>query len=42
MLDAAQRELDAEGLDDTPEILLADAGYWHHPQMERIVELSKC
>src|SRR3982751_5230384 len=38
MLDAAQRELDAAGVTDTPEVLLADAGYWHHQQMERIVD----
>src|SRR4051794_30090102 len=37
MLDAAQRELAAAGVSDTPEVLLADAGYWHGEQMERIV-----
>jgi transposase len=37
MLDAAQRELHAAGVDQTPEVLLADAGYWHGEQMERIV-----
>src|SRR4051794_8886189 len=38
MLDAAQRELAAAGVLDTPDVLLADAGYWHGEQMERIVD----
>src|SRR3954470_4598316 len=38
MLDAATRELDAAGVPDTPEVLLADAGYWHGEQMQRIVD----
>src|SRR5215203_573132 len=38
MLDAAQRELQAAGITDTPGVLLADAGYWHQRQMERIVD----
>jgi transposase len=38
MLDAAQRELHAAGVTDTPGVLLADAGYWHQRQMERIVD----
>src|SRR5919206_2487860 len=38
MLDAAQRELRAAGITDTPGVLLADAGYWHQQQMERIVD----
>src|SRR5215207_9088452 len=38
MLDAAQRELQAAGVTDTPDVLLADAGYWHKRQMERIVD----
>ena len=38
MLDAAQSELAAAGVTDTPEVLLADAGYWHGEQMERIVD----
>jgi transposase len=38
MLDAAQRELRAAGVTDTPGVLLADAGYWHQRQMERIVD----
>jgi hypothetical protein len=36
MLDAAQRELAAAGVNDLPEVLLADAGYWHGEQMQRI------
>ena len=37
MLDAAQRELAAAGVSERPGVLLADAGYWHQQQMERIV-----
>jgi hypothetical protein len=37
MLDAADRELHAVGVTQVPEALLADAGYWHQQQMERIV-----
>jgi hypothetical protein len=28
-LDAAQSELQAAGVSETPGVLLADAGYWH-------------
>jgi hypothetical protein len=38
MLDAAQRDLHAAGVDEIPDVLLADAGYWHQHQMERIVD----
>src|SRR3954468_2789109 len=38
MLDAAQRELTAAGVDNAPNVLLADAGYWHGEQMQRIVD----
>src|SRR5829696_8120603 len=38
MLDATQRELAAAGIDETPEVLLADAGYWHGEQMQRITD----
>src|SRR3954464_10678466 len=38
MLDAAQRELTAAGVDNGPNVLLADAGYWHGEQMQRIVD----
>jgi len=38
MLDATQRELAAAGVDDAPGVLLADAGYWHGEQMQRITE----
>jgi hypothetical protein len=37
MLDAAQRELAGAGVDETPGVLLADAGYWHGEQMQSIV-----
>jgi Transposase DDE domain len=38
MLAATERELGAAGVNDTPEVLLADAGYWHGEQMQRITE----
>jgi hypothetical protein len=38
MLDAAQRELAAAGIDELPEVVLADAGYWHGEQMQRITD----
>jgi Transposase DDE domain/Transposase domain (DUF772) len=38
MLEAAQRELGGAGVNDTPGVLLADAGYWHGEQMQRIAE----
>jgi hypothetical protein len=36
MLSAAQAELAAAGVTDTPEVVLADAGYWHLEQMNEI------
>jgi transposase len=38
MLDAAQHELTAAGVQETPGVLLADAGYWHSEQMARVVD----
>jgi len=38
MLDAAQRELAAAGINDPPGVVLADAGYWHGEQMQRITD----
>jgi hypothetical protein len=37
MLDAAQRELQGAGVSDQPDVVLADAGYWHPDQMDAIV-----
>ena len=37
MVTAAQNELEQAGLDASPEVVLADAGYWHQAQMETIV-----
>jgi transposase len=37
MLDAAQHELRAAGVDEAPGVLLADAGYWHSEQMANVV-----
>jgi transposase len=38
MVQAAGRELEAAGISDQPEVVLADAGYWHHEQMNTITE----
>jgi hypothetical protein len=38
MLDAAQRERTRPASPTPPGVLLADAGYWHQRQMERIVD----
>jgi hypothetical protein len=35
---AAQAELANGGIRDIPEVVLADAGYWHQVQMEAIVD----
>jgi hypothetical protein len=37
VLDAARSELRTAGVTDTPDVVLADAGYWHQDQMQRIV-----
>jgi hypothetical protein len=37
MVNAVKSELDGIGVSDTPEVVLADAGYWHEEQMERVV-----
>src|SRR3954454_19894680 len=37
MVAATERELRAAGVTQTPEVVLADAGYWHQAQMEDIV-----
>jgi transposase len=38
MLDAAQRELHAAGVEEHPTVVVADAGYWHQQQMEHLVD----
>jgi len=38
MLGAACSELEVAGVTDAPEVVLADAGYWHHEQMDAIRE----
>jgi Transposase DDE domain len=38
MVSAAQSELANVGIDSLPEVVLADAGYWHQVQMEAIVD----
>jgi hypothetical protein len=35
-VDAARRELLAAGVEQTPEVVLADAGYWHQVQMQTL------
>ncbi len=37
MVTTAQAELEAVGVPDGPDVVLADAGYWHQPQMQAIV-----
>ena len=36
MISAAEAELANAGIDTVPEVVLADAGYWHQAQMERL------
>jgi hypothetical protein len=36
MVDATCTELATAGITDAPEVVLADAGYWHQAQMERL------
>jgi transposase len=37
MVEAAEDELGRAGVAESPEVVVADAGYWHQEQMERIV-----
>ena len=37
LVSAAQSELERAGVTDVPEVVVADAGYWHQAQMETIV-----
>lgn len=37
MFDAAEAELEQADVADPPDVVVADAGYWHQAQMERIV-----
>jgi len=37
MVGAARQELEAAGVTEIPEVVVADAGYWHQVQMENIV-----
>jgi hypothetical protein len=37
MVCAVERELTGVGISQTPDVVLADAGYWHQVQMEAIV-----
>jgi transposase len=37
MVDAMQAELARAGVEEKPEVVLADAGYWHQRQMESVV-----
>jgi transposase len=37
MIRAAQHELRRAGVEQPPDVVLADAGYWHQVQMERLV-----
>src|ERR687888_2746015 len=37
MVRAARADLDYAGIADTPDVVLADAGYWHQVQIERLM-----
>jgi transposase len=37
MVDAVESELERAGVKKKPEVVLADAGYWHQDQMENVV-----
>lgn len=37
MIQATERELENIEIEERPEIILADAGYWHQDQMDEIV-----
>ena len=38
MVSAAQSELKRAGVNEKPEVVVADAGYWHQAQMENIID----
>ncbi len=38
MVTAAQSELERAGVTDIPEVVVADAGYWHQAQMETVID----
>jgi transposase len=38
MFEATISQLAGQGVADMPKVVLADAGYWHHPQMQAIAE----
>jgi transposase len=38
MVSSAQAELAGAGVTESPEVVLADAGYWHQQQMEAIID----
>ncbi len=37
MVTAAEHELEKAGVTETPEVVVADPGYWHQVQMESVV-----
>jgi hypothetical protein len=37
MIDALNRELEGIGVTETPGVVLADTGYWHEQQMDKVV-----
>jgi hypothetical protein len=38
MVNATEAELASAGIDERPHVVLADAGYWHQAQMDRLVD----
>lgn len=37
MIQATERQLTSVGIEERPEVIVADAGYWHQDQMDEIV-----
>jgi transposase len=40
MLTATRRELEQIGVSDTPQVALADTGYWHEQQIDEVVNMG--
>ncbi len=38
MIDAAERELEGAGVQESPEVVLADAGYWSNGHIDALRE----
>ena len=40
MIEATRRELEQIGVSDTPQVAVADSGYWHEQQMDQVVNMG--